>query len=162
MRCLPLLALPSLLCVACPAPSEICGQPTTLPTDADVADGRGAATRSDGSAFDEAGSWSTATLSITMGTLDIIATNDETGSSVAELIEAAAFPICVPMGARSETSGSANLLGDGFVTDADHTGGVAILGREGDTLLGRFAFELGNPAGDTLTFSDGAFRLPTR
>ena len=66
------------------------------------------------------------------------------------------------MGARSETSGSANLLGDGFVTDADHTGGVAILGREGDTLLGRFAFELGNPAGDTLTFSDGAFRLPTR
>jgi hypothetical protein len=162
MRPLPLLALPSLLCLACPGPSEICGLPTTLPTDADVADGRGAAIRSDGVAFDEEGSWSAATLSITMGTLDIIATNDETGSSVGELIEAAAFPICVPIRDRSETSGSANLLGDGFVSDADHTGGVAILGREGDTLLGRFAFELGNPAGDSLTFSDGAFRLPTR
>jgi hypothetical protein len=61
---------------------------------------------------------------------------------VADLIEAAAFPICVPIGDRSETSGSANLVGGGFVSDATHTGGVAILGREGDTLLGRFAFDL--------------------
>lgn len=162
MRSLPALALPFLLCVACPAPGEVCGQPTTLPGDDEVADGRATATRSDGVAFDEAGSWNTTTLSITMGTLDIIASNDETGSSVAELIEAAAFPICVPIRDRSETSGSANLLGGGFVSDADHTGGVAILGRQGTTLLGRFGFELANPRGETLTFTDGAFRLPSR
>ena len=79
-----------------------------------------------------------------------------------DLIEAAAFPICVPVGARSETSGAANLVGGGFVSDATHTGGVALLAKDGDTLLGRFAFDLANPAGDTLTFSDGAFRLPAR
>jgi hypothetical protein len=163
MRPFPLLALPSLLCLACPGPSEICGQPTTLPTDDDVADGRGAATRSDGAAFDEAGSWSTASLDIVVGTLTMTASVDETGSQVAELIEAAAFPICVPIGERSETSGSANHVGDNLISDATHTGGVAILDRDGDTLIGRFGFELVSPvSGETVTFSDGAFRLPTR
>lgn len=163
MRCLPLLALPSLLCLACPAPSEICGLPTTLPGDDDVADGRGTATRSDGAAFDEAGSWSTVSLDIVVGTLTMTASADETGSRVADLIEAAAFPICVPIGQRSDTSGSANHVGDNLISDATHTGGVAILDRDGDTLIGRFEFDLvGAASGETVTFSDGAFRLPTR
>jgi hypothetical protein len=150
------------LCSACPnQPSESCGQPTTLPTDDDVADGRGTATRSDGEAFDEAGTWNAQSLSITIGTLDMIVTDDEVGDDVADLIEAAAFPICIPIGERSETSGSANLVDGGFVSDASHTGGVAILGKDGDTLLGRFSFDLAAGA-TTLSFSDGAFRVPQR
>lgn len=156
------VAIGSLL-AACPGPpAELCGQSTVLPSDDDVADGRGHATRSDGVDFDEPGTWSAQSLSVTIGTLDMILTNDEGGDDVATLIEAGAFPICIPIGARSEQSGSANLVDGGFVSAADHTGGVAILGRDGDTLLGRFSFDLANPAGTELTFSDGAFRVPQR
>jgi hypothetical protein len=155
-------AVASLL-VACPGPpAESCSQSTVLPTDDDVADGRGTATRSDGVAFDEAGSWNPTTLSVTIGTLDMTVPNDETGDLVADLIGAGAFPICIPIGARSEQTGSANLVDGGFVSDANHTGGVAILGRDGNTLLGRFSFDLATPSGTELTFSDGAFRLPQR
>jgi hypothetical protein len=163
MRCLPLLALPSLLCVACPAPSEICGLPTTLPGDDDVANGRGTATRSDGAAFDEAGSWSTVSLDIVVGTLTMTASADETGSRVADLIEAAAFPICVPIGERSETSGSANHVGDNLISDATHTGGVAILAEEGGLLIGRFSVDLEAPStGEERSITDGVFRVGRR
>ena len=57
--------------------------------------------------------------------------------------------------------GQANLVDGGFVTDATHTGGVAILGKDGDTLIGRFSFDLVSGAGQ-LSFTDGAFRLPQR
>ncbi len=156
--------LVSAVCVSagCPAPSEICGLSTAEPTDQDVADGRGSATRSDGEPFEGPGSWSPTSMSIVIETLDMIASADESGSAVSELIEAAAFPICVPIRDRSETSGSALLADGAFASDSDHTGGVAILGRDGDTLVGRFAFELANPQGETVTFSDGVFRVPSR
>ncbi len=162
MRRLSCAASVLLLCSACPPPSEVCGLTTTPPTDAEVAEGRGKATRSDGQPFDAPGTWSPTSLSIVIETLDIIASADETGSSVSELIEAAAFPICVPVRDRIETSGFAILADGAFVSDADHTGGVAILGRDGDILVGRFAFDLANPQGQVLSFSDGAFRVPSR
>lgn len=152
----------AVVCAGCPAPSELCGLSTVAPTDDDVADGSGAATRSDGVAFEGPGTWSPSSMSIVIETLDMIASADEAGSSVADLIEAAAFPICVPIRDRSETSGSAFLADGAFTSDADHRGGVAILGRDGDTLIGRFGFELVNPQGTTLTFSDGVFRVPSR
>jgi hypothetical protein len=94
--------------------------------------------------------------------LDMIIANDETGGIVDDLIADGAFPICVPQEARSETAGSANLVDGGFVTDATHKGGVAILAKEGDLLVGRFGFDLIAGDGTTLTFSEGAFRVPQR
>ena len=135
---------------------------STPPTTDEVADGRGKATR-DGAAFDEEGSWAPApSSSVVVGALSMVIQNDETGSVVDDLIATGAFPICVPQGARSETSGQANFVDGGFVSDASHDGGLAILGKEGDLLLGRFAFTLANPAGETMTFADGVFRLPQR
>ena len=144
----------------CPGPVEqICGQSTELP---DVADGFGEATRSDGETFREAGTWGPAPSStIVIGVLTMIIANDETGVVVDDLIADGAFPICVPQADRSETSGQANLVEGGFVTDAEHTGGVAILAKEGDTLIGRFGFDLVSGTGE-LSFSDGVFRVPQR
>jgi hypothetical protein len=155
-----LLAFSSLL-AACPGPpEEICGQSTALPT---IDEGFGEATRSDGEEFREEGNWGPAPASsITIGTLDMIIANDEEGLAVDDLIADGAFPICVPQRDRSETSGAANLVEGGFVTNAEHTGGVAILGKEGDVLIGRFGFELVDNGGTTLTFSDGVFRVPQR
>jgi hypothetical protein len=62
---------------------------------------------------------------------------------------------------RGEDSGQANLVEGGFVTDATHTGGVAILGKEGDNLIGRFSFELVSGDGE-LSFDDGVFNVPQR
>jgi hypothetical protein len=154
------LGLVVLCSLACPqGVTEICGQSTELPV---VDDGFGEATRSDGEAFREAGTWAPAPASsITIGTLDMIIANDEAGVVVDDLIADGAFPICVLQGARSETSGQANLVEGGFVTDATHTGGVAILGKEGDTLIGRFSFDL-VAGGTELSFSDGTFSVPQR
>jgi hypothetical protein len=136
---------------------------STPPTADDVVDGRGKATRSDGAEFDEAGSWAPAPASsVDLGTLSMIIQYDETGSVVDDLIADGAFPICVPQGERSDTSGQANLVDGGFVTDATHDGGLAILGKEGDVLLGRFGFTLVDQGGTTLTFSEGVFRVPQR
>lgn len=144
--------------VGCPGPvAEICGQSTELP---DVDEGFGEATRSDGAAFKEEGTWKPS-ASITIGTLDMVIVNDDQGLVVEDLIADGAFPICVLQGARSETSGAANLVEGGFVTDATHDGGVAILGKDGDNLIGRFGFDLAAGA-DTLTFSDGVFNVPQR
>lgn len=149
----------------CPGPvEEICGQSTALP---DVASGVAEATRSDGAAFNaDAGSWALApSSSVVIGTLTMIMANDEAGLVVDDLIADGAFPICVPQGARSETSGQANLsdASDSFVTDDAHDGGLALLGKEGDDLIGRFGFDMVSGDGSTtLTLSDGAFRLPQR
>jgi hypothetical protein len=148
----------------CPhAPETSCGLTVELPTTDDVPSGRGRATRSDGEAFDVAGTWAPSpSSSITLGVLSMVIQFDETGLPVDDLIAEGAFPICVPQGERSERSGQANLVQGGFVTDAQHDGGVAILGREGNDLVGRFAFTLANRDGDTITFSDGTFRIPQR
>jgi hypothetical protein len=156
------VVLGPLALLGCAPPSgDTCGLSAALPSTSDVADGRGKATRSDGVAFDEEGTWRVAPFSIDIGLLTMGFQFDESGSDVDELIATGAFPFCVLQGERSDTRGQANLVG-GYVTDASHDGGVAILGKEGDVLLGRFAFTVANPAGDTITFDDGVFRLPQR
>lgn len=164
LRRLLAVAAPLAFATGCPpATGEVCGLSSTPPTSDDVADGHGKATRSDGEGFDVTGTWAPSPASsVDLGTLSMIMQFDETGSVVDDLIADGAFPICVPQGARSETSGQANLVEGGFVTDESHDGGLAILGKEGDVLLGRFAFTLVDQAGTALSFSDGVFRVPQR
>lgn len=159
---LPLLAVVVLAAAGCPgAPAESCGQSTTPPTEDDVARGRGKATRSDGVALDAEGSWSVAQSDVVVGTLVMQMPVDETGATVTDLIADGAFPICVPMGERSETSGAANLL-PGFVTNANTRGGLAVLAKDGDTLFGRFAFDMQDQQGNSLAIDDGVFIVDLR
>lgn len=143
----------------CPAELDaICGVPTTAP---DVPDGRGTA-QQDGASFDEQASWSPGSnASITIGDLDMIVAVDETGTSFDQLLEDGALPFCVPLGERSEKSGSANLVSRGLVSDATHTGGVAVLAKEGDILVGRFAVDVAG-GGETVSFTEGQFRAKRR
>ncbi|MBM4282248.1 MAG: hypothetical protein FJ137_16335 [Deltaproteobacteria bacterium] len=146
-----------------PPAGQVCGLSVAPPAPDEVNDGRGTAVRSDGVPFDVEGDWAPApSSSLVLGTLTMGMQFDETGTAVDDLIADGAFPICVPQGERGDKSGAANLLDGGFVTDATRNGGLAILGKEADLLLGRFAFTLIDPSGVELTFSDGAFRVPQR
>lgn len=155
-----------MLCVvaACAGPpTEVCGLPTEPPTGAEVRDGFGSATRTSGPPFEEEGSWAPApSSSIVIGTLTFTIVREETGLFVDDLIADGAFPICVPLGEQGPQSGSANVVDGGFVTDGEHEGGLALLGQDDGLLLGRFEMDLANPSGETLTFSDGVFRVPQR
>lgn len=144
-------------------PVEVCGLSGAAPTADDVRDGFGRAER-DGQPFEEAGSWGAAPqASIDIGTLSLTVPYDETGTEVTDLIARRAFPICVRLGERSDTVGAGNLVDGGYITDAGHTGAVAILGEEGGLLLGRFAVELiSSSEGAETSFTDGAFRLERR
>ncbi|HEY1099026.1 MAG TPA: hypothetical protein VGF99_08855 [Myxococcota bacterium] len=143
----------------CPGAAEgVCGLSTVVPGDDEVASGRGTATRSDGEAFDEAGSW-TANGDVTIGLLSFVGGKDEAGIDLAQLISAGSFPICQRLGDRSETVGQ-GIFG-GLVTSATHTGALSILGLEDGVLSGRFDVEVANPAGtEVVQFTDGAFRVP--
>ena len=147
----------------CPDPAVgVCGLSNALPGDDEVGEGRGRASRSDGGELDATGSWSPGG-DITIGTLSFTGNTDEDGLKVDDLIAAATFPICQRLGARDDRTAAANLVAEGLVTDATHVGALAILGRGGKVLIGRFEVELTNPAGTTtVTLSDGAFRLPQR
>lgn len=147
---------------ACPVfPSEVCGISTAQPN---VADGTGQATRSDGDAFTgQDASWAPgSSASVTVGLLDMIIAKDQTGTDTEDLIADAAFPICVKLAERSETSGSALLNGGSFQSSADHTGAIAIIDEEGGFLLGRFAVDLTDGSGANLSFSDGQFKARRR
>ena len=160
---LPALLLPALLLLsACPVfPSEVCGISTAAP---DVGDGVGEATRSDGASFsDQDASWAPgSSASVTVGLLDMIIAKDQTGTDTEDLIADGAFPICVKLAERSETSGSALLNGGSFQSNADHTGAVVISDEEGGFLLGRFAVDLTDGSGANLSFSDGQCKARRR
>lgn len=144
-------------------PADVCGLSGVLPTSDEVENGFGAAVR-DGQPFKEAGTWGAAPLgSIDIGTLSLAIPFDETGTEVTDLIARRAFPICVRLGERSDTVGAANLVEGGYVTDAQHTGAVAILGEEGGFLVGRFVIDLVSESeGAETSFEDGVFRLERR
>jgi hypothetical protein len=146
-----------------PGPATVCNLSTTLPTAEESPVGRLVAKRSGVSSdpFSEAGAWTPGpSTSIDAGLLSLIIAQEQTGTRTEDLIANAAFPICVPLADRSDRSGQANFVDGGFVTSASHTGGVAILAVEDGNLVGRFEAELANNQGQTLTFSDGVFRLP--
>lgn len=158
-------ALLTLHLAACgPAdPVEVCGLPGAAPTADDVQNGFGEALR-DGQAFREAGSWGAAPqASIDIGTLSLMIPFDETGTAVSDLIARRAFPICIPLGERSDTVGAGNLVEGAYITDAQRKGAVAILGEEGGFLQGRFELDLFSPSrGEETSFRDGVFRLERR
>jgi hypothetical protein len=141
---------------------EVCNQNGLAPTAEEVADGQGKALV-DGSPWEGSGSWAPGSnASVDIGTLSMVIAVDETGTEVADLIARRAFPICVPLGARSEKSGNASFEGS-FITDENHTGGVAILEEDGGLLLGRFSLDLQSPStGDSKRITEGAFRVERR
>ena len=146
-----------------PGPATVCNLSTTPPTVQEAPAGRFLAKRSGASSdpFNEAGAWTPgASTSIDAGLLSIIIAQEQTGTRTEDLIANGAFPICVPLADRSNNSGQGNFVDGGFVTSAAHTGGVAILGVDNGNLVGRFSAEMANNQGQTLTFSDGVFRLP--
>ena len=142
-------------------PSEMCGVSTAAP---DVADGTGEATRSDGDAFtSQDASWAPgSSASVTVGLLDMIIAKDQTGTDTENLIADGAFPICVTLGERSESSGSALLNGGSFASDAGHNGAVVIIAEEGGFLAGRFEVDLLDGGGANLSFTDGQFKARRR
>lgn len=140
---------------------DFCDLPGDAPTTDEVSDGRGIATK-DGASFDEEGSYSTGSMSVTLGLLDMTVDRTEDGDRVRDLFDEGSFPICVVVRDRSETSGQVNLVEGGYVTDANNTGTVSLLSLEDGVLAGRFAFTLANVSGDQTTFEAGAFRVESR
>lgn len=154
-----LLALGALACGP-DSPPDVCGLSGVKPETDEVLDGFASAQR-DGEAWQEAGTWSPGpNAALNLGLLILTVAADETGTETTDLVARRAFPICIPLGLRSETSGNASFDGR-FLTDASHGGSVAILGEQGGHLLGRFELELKDNNGtDTTAFTEGAFRVP--
>lgn len=152
------------LALACsPELEDACGLPAAVPTTDEVPDGYVRATL-DGQPFEATGTWSDGpSASIDAdGPLSMIIAKDQTATSTIELVGRGAFPICVPLGERSDTSGNAT-WDSSFVTDKDHTGMVAILGEDAGFLLGRFEVELVDANNGAVTkFEDGVFRAQRR
>ncbi len=152
----PLIAVA--LLAACPADlTEVCSLSGAVPDNTE--NGQGSATV-DGTPFDGNANWSPgSTASITVGLLSMIVAKDVTGTDFDALISDGALPICVTQGEQSGTTGAANLVDDGgFVTDAEHTGNVAILSFADDVLVGRFEVTVVNNAnGEVRAFTDGVF-----
>lgn len=159
-----LLPVSLLVAVACGPgdPSDVCGQSGVIPTPDEAPNGFATATL-DGQRWREAGSWAAGpNASLDLGTLSMIIAADETGTATSDLVARRAFPICVPLGARSETSGNVSFDGS-YVSDESHTGGLAILGEEDGFLAGRFAVDLQSPSsGNEVSFEEGAFRVERR
>jgi hypothetical protein len=162
-RVLALLASAALapLAAACGPPAEaFCGLSSEPPTLEAAPEGRARATF-DGDAFDEEATYSVGpAASFVAGVLTIDIVADTTGTKVDELIGRGAFPICVELGARSETTMAANYVSDGATTSADKTGALSILDADGDVIVGRFQVELGGAATHSVT--DGVFRATKR
>ena len=158
------LAISSIFCIACAGgeeDEEFCQQLGGTPTADEIASGRVTATQ-DGSSFNETGSWSPTSGSLTGGLLDIIIQKDDSGERTADRVDAGDFPICITIGERSDTVGQANLVEGGYVSDSSHTGSLAIYAEEDGEIVGRFSFTLANTSGDTTVFEEGLFRVSER
>lgn len=150
------------LAAGCTGGGDACGFEGGTPTTDDIGSGQVSADR-DGSPFTATGTWRPPPGgSFTAGNLDVIMENDEEGNATADLISEGTFPICVPIGARAEDSGQANLVEGGYVSDESNGGMFAILAEEDGEIVGRFEFTLANTSGETTTFSEGIFRVPQR
>lgn len=145
-----------------PSLDNACGISGGLPPEGAPADGTLDATL-DGAAFSQGdATWSDdSNGSLVAGTLTMVIAVDETGTSVGELVGRRAFPICVPLGERSETSGQAT-FDSAFVTSASSTGSLSILDEQAGVITGRFQVNLSSGGGETRAFSDGVFRARLR
>jgi len=89
---------------------------------------------------------------IVTGELILNVMRDEGGQLVEDLVAAGSFPICVPLDGSADGSGYA-FLEDGavsYATSATHTGRLSIVAREGQALIGRFAFDAQQNAGSVV------------
>jgi hypothetical protein len=110
----------------------------------------------------DSGTWSDGSNGdITFGTISMVIAKSQNGEDTADLITANTFPICIPLGERSEQGGNATDTGT-FVTDAMHTGMIAILGQENGEIVGRFQVVMGNASGEIRDLQEGLFRVPQR
>ena len=140
----------------------VCGSlSATLPTVEDIGSGQ-VSWEETQIPYAEPGTWSDGSNGdITFSTISMVIAKDETGENTDGLIEAGLFPICIPLGERSEQSGNATDTGT-FVTDANNEGMIAILGQEDEEIIGRFFVTMGNAAGETRALENGLFRIPQR
>ncbi len=140
----------------------VCGSlSATLPTVEDIGSGQ-VSWEETQIAYAEQGTWSGGSNGdITFSTISMVIAKSETGENTDGLIDAGLFPICIPLGERSEQSGNATDTGT-FVTDANHEGMIAILGQENGEIIGRFFVTMGNAAGETRALEKGLFRIPKR
>jgi hypothetical protein len=102
---------------------------------------------------------------IVIGDMTINIKQDIDRRTVADMIDTASFPICVPLDSNSDGSGYALAEGAGasFMTDDTHVGKMVILSLEGDAIVGRFAFVAKENGGERLTrVEDGVFHLLPR
>jgi hypothetical protein len=141
-----------------PTAEAFCDLDSTPPPESEVAAGEGKAQR-DGADFAGDATYSTtANASLTIGLLDMLIAADTTGTSVIELVDRGAFPICVEFGGRDEDTMTAQLLeGDTQPTTGSDAGRLSIVAAEGDTLVGRFEVDVGGSS-----FTDGVFRATKR
>ncbi len=96
--------------------------------------------------------------------LTLSAMFDEDGLSVPAAVDAGQFPIAIAVGQNGASSGYATVY-DGpttYVSDAGHTGWVHVSGDDGAGLVGCFAFEARETAGEGVqVWTDGLFHVPT-
>lgn len=101
---------------------------------------------------------------IISGDVTLNLARDKDGRAVQDAVNQGRFPVCVLL--TDNQAGNyafVNASGTSFQTDGSHTGAVLLLRRDGDELVGRFAFEAAQNGGSATTrFEDGAFRLGTR
>lgn len=148
--------------------SDACGLKTAQP---DIPPGSLQATR-DGNPYTAScggggscGWRGTDRLDIMAGDVQLYIGRDQDGQRVDEAINAGDFPICVLLNDQSDGTTYAFVMASNgsFITDSTHTGTVAILGKEGDQLIGRFEFEAKQNSGSgTTRLEDGSFRLGPR
>ncbi|MBI5496719.1 MAG: hypothetical protein HY904_17025 [Deltaproteobacteria bacterium] len=90
---------------------------------------------------------------------------DKDGNNVQDLIDRNKFPICILLDDQSDGTTYAQVRAGGvsYGTDSSHTGTVALTGKAGDELLGRFELEaVQNSGSGTTRLEDGQFRLGPR
>lgn len=145
-----------------PSPDTVCDTlDPTLPTLAEIPSAQ-VSWNEAGITQTDTGTWSDGSNGdITFGTISMVIAKSQNGEETASLISANTFPICIPLGERSEQSGNATDTGT-FVTDAMHTGMIAILGQENGEIIGRFHVVMGNASGEIRDLQDGLFRVPQR
>ncbi len=158
-----------------------CGLENTFPTDSDVPEGEIAfqpdeddrvreagvlIIRDDGSRASELNFTGGTDGRIFLASLRTAVDNDgeHIEESVGELLSAGTFPICVNLKARSATDGDISVapLVSTYTTSDTSTGTLAILGKEGDNYVGRFAFVAEQTSGETVNITRGAFRVPAQ
>lgn len=140
-----------------------CGLPSSRP---DVAAGTLRATR-DGNPYTAStgivGYKLAERSDVTAGDVVLTLAKDFNGNSVRDAVNGGKFPVCILLGdSQGNGNASVNASGSFYLTSSSKTGAVLLVAKDGDDLLGRFAFDAATGSGSTTSLKDGAFRLGPR